>query len=349
MIAYLNHQQKAECRMLWEEAFPEDSKAFDDYYFAEKIKDNRVLALYDEEEIASMIHMNPYRIQVRNQVWYSDYIVGVATGKDKRRKGYMGQLLKRMLKEQAGEGMPFNFLMPAAAAIYTPYDYVYIYDQPVWKLKQEYAQPGVLERKPLLPGDSRLDNRTYVASIAAWMNRWLEQRYQVYARRDETYLLRLFKELASENGTFDILYDGGSVIGHQSVWGTKEREQRLLMCEPGYVQNEAAKPAIMARIVCLKQFVRAIRLTREAAAKNDEVVIPVRVSDPLLPENDGEWNWHLNRQTSWLEPGETGASEVTMNIGELTEWLFGYHCPEAAMPYADVVDVLHGVFLDEIV
>ncbi|MGL5436780.1 MAG: GNAT family N-acetyltransferase [Lachnospiraceae bacterium] len=349
MISYLNNRQKEECRELWEEAFPEDSKAFDDYYFKEKTKDNRVLVLRDEGTIVSMIHMNPYRIQVRGQIWYSDYIVGVATGKANRRKGYMGQLLRRMLKEQAEEGMPFSFLMPADAAIYTPYNYVYIYNQPSWRLKPEYTQPGALERRPLLPWSRQLDNRTYVASIAAWMNLWLDQRCQVYVKRDENYLLRLMKELASEEGTFDVLYDGGSIVGYQSDWGTHSREQRLLMCEPQYIWLEDEKPAIMARIVCLKQFVRAIRLTREAADKNDETVIPIHVIDPLLAENNGSWNWHLNGQTSWLEPDPKGCPEVTLTIAELTEWLFGYRCPEAALPYTGIVDVLHGVFLDEVV
>lgn len=349
MICYLSNQEKIECRKLWEEAFPEDSQAFVDYYFTEKTKDNRILVLRKEAEIAAMLHLNPYRIKVRGQVWYSDYIVGVATRRDKRRKGYMGQLLKHMLREMNEEGMPFCFLMPAAAAIYAPYDFVYIFDQPAWTLRPEYAAPGVLERRLLDPAGSWAGNSAYVSSIAEWMNRWLEQRYQVYARRDENYLRRLMKELASENGSFSVLYDGAAVAGYQSEWGTQKSEQRLLMCEPQYVRQETQKPAVMARIVCLKQFVRAIRLKKEAAQKQAEVVIPIRVSDSLLPDNNGDWNWHLNEQTSWLEPNTGEPPEAVFTIGELTEWLFGYRYPETAEQYSEVVDVLHGVFLDEVV
>lgn len=354
MIGYLNYKQKEQCRALWEEAFPEDSESFRNYYFTEKMKDNRVLVLREEEAIASMIHMNPYRICVRGQVWFSDYIVGVATAVKSRRKGYMGQLLQRMLNEQAQEGMPFNFLMPAAAAIYTPYDYVYIYDQPSWQFRPEAEQPGVLDRRPLLPGNETdtgtgTCNRTYIASIAAWMNDWLARRYQVYALRDEDYLLRLMKELTSEEGTFDVLSDGGNIIGYQSTWGINSKEQRLLMCEPQYVRQVEAKPAIMARIVCLKQFVRAVRLTKTAAEHDAEVMIRIRITDPLLAENNNCYRWYLNGQTSWLELDSTERPEVSLTIGEMTEWLFGYRCPEAAQPYAEIVDVLHGVFLDEVV
>lgn len=349
MISYLNNQNKQECRKLWEEAFPQDSQSFIDYYFSEKIKDNRILVLKEEAEIAAMLHLNPYRIHVRGQVWHSDYIVGVATRQDKRRKGYMGKLLKQMLADLDEEGMPFCFLMPAAAGIYEPYDFVYIYDQPFWSLRPEYAAPDALERRLLPPDGSWTGNRTYMAAIAEWMNQWLKHRYQVFARRDEHYLMRLMKEIASEDGSFSVLYDGGLVVGYQSEWGTVKSEQRLLMCEPQYVRLDAEKPAIMARIVCLKQFLRAIRLKKAVAEKQPEVIIPIRVADSLLPENNGSWNWHLNGQTSWLEPNTDRLPETVLTIGELTEWLFGYRCPQAAARYLDVVDVLHGVFLDEVV
>lgn len=349
MICYLNSQKKNDCRSLWEEAFPEDSQAFIDYYFTEKIKDNRILVLKEEAEIAAMLHLNPYRVNVRGQVWYSDYIVGVATRQDKRRKGYMGRLLKHMLRELDEEGMPFCFLMPAAAAIYEPYDFVYIFDKPVWSIRPEYGTPGALEYRLLPPKGSWTGNSTFVESIAEWMNRWLAQRYQVFARRDEGYLKRLMKEIASEDGSFSVLYDGDLVVGYQSEWGTIKKEQRLLMCEPQYIRLDAEEPAVMARIVCLKQFVRAIRLKKEAAEKQPEVVIPIRVIDSILQENNGSWNWHLNGQTSWLEPNISETPEVVVSIGELTEWLFGYRYPKAAEKYKDVVDVIHGVYLDEVV
>ena len=41
MIRYLTEEERRLSRDLWEEAFPEDSRSFDDYYFSEKIKENR--------------------------------------------------------------------------------------------------------------------------------------------------------------------------------------------------------------------------------------------------------------------------------------------------------------------
>lgn len=349
MIGYLKNHEKIQCRSLWEEAFPEDSKSFDDYYFSEKIKDNRILVLQDEEQIASMVHRNPYTISIRGQSTTCDYIVGVATAANQRRKGYMRQLLCRMLKDQMEEQMPFCFLMPANAAIYQPFDFGYIFDQPNQRLSPAVLKLEQFERKHLIPWSDSIGGRSYLAGLAAWMNDWLGGRYQVYAKRDERYLRRLLKELASEKGTFDVLYDAGSMIGVHSEWGQAKREQRLLYCEPQYILEETAKPAIMARIVCLKEFLRWIRLTRMAAEQYSERMIPIRVTDELLEENNGSFNWHLNRERSWIEPLTGEEPELSLTISEMTQWLFGYCTPESVECYNDTIETLQSVFLDEIV
>ena len=125
MIRYLNDREKQSVRELWEEAFPEDSKEFGDYYFKEKVRDNRILALIGEkpegedkepgpreshqERADAMIHLNPYRLMVRGRCWQADYLVGVATRRDKRHRGYMRCLLLRMMKDLRQEQMPFAF------------------------------------------------------------------------------------------------------------------------------------------------------------------------------------------------------------------------------------------------
>lgn len=364
MIRYLKTGEKKICRSLWEEAFPEDSREFGDYYFSEKMKDNRVLVLEEEGRVASMLHQNPYRLRVRDQIWRSDYIVGVATAKDRRHRGYMRQLLNRMMKEMWEEEQPFCFLMPADEAIYRPFGFVYIFDQPQWRLKADED----LTVRPLLPWKDSAGANRWLAGLARWMDGWLQNRYQVYALRDEAYLRRLLRELESEDGTFDVLYHGDTMAGIRCEWGRNEREQRLLMAIPQYMEEAApAKPAIMARIICMEQFMKAIRLSGDAQAESLRILL--KVEDPLIAENDGLWYWNLNREMSWLERcaqtaeagdelvsaavldagRETLKPDIRLTIGELTGWLFGYRVPEAAGEYSELIETLDGVFLDEVV
>lgn len=366
MEKYLSAEEKLWSRDLWEEAFPEDSRSFDDYYYREKIKDNRILAACEDGRIQAMVQMNPYLIQAGNRRWRVDYLVGVATRKEKRHQGYMRRLLVRMMADMRDEEMPFCFLMPAAEAIYRPFGFTYIFRQPQWRLK-EAAEKSLVHRS-LLPAESlqktgglqgagkapEVGKRRYLGFLADWMNRWLEQRYQVYAVRDTEYLLRLMQELESENGTLDVLYDGDTMVGLQSIWGWEKPEQRLLYCEPPYVQEtEEPKPAIMARIITPEQFVRAVRLQQQTP--EEELTVKLELTDALIEKNQATWLWHFNHETSWMERVDGTEQEMPdvpglcLDVTELTAWLFGYHIPEAAAPYADKIETLKPVFLDEVV
>lgn len=352
---YLTGAEKLLSRDLWEEAFPEDSREFDDYYFREKLKDNRVLALISEGwdhadraeksdiRVESMIHRNPYRLRVRDEIWQADYLVGVATREDRRHRGYMRRLLMRMMADMRAEKMPFCFLMPADEAIYRPFGFTYIFRQPHWGLRDESAKQ--LVRVPVSDDGRSVDLET----AAAWMETWLQKRYEMYAIRDEAYLQRLADEIASENGVLDVLFDRDEIIGIVSEWGWEEREQRLLYAKNLYrKETEAPKPAIMARIISPETFVHPIRLCQ--TLKENERILMLKLSDPLIPENNGLWRWTLDHEGSRLEKaGDTAAADLELSITELTTWLCGYAIPDAAMSYAGQIDVLRTIFLDEVV
>ncbi|MGN0157951.1 MAG: GNAT family N-acetyltransferase [Brotaphodocola sp.] len=379
-MRYLDASERKLCRELWEEAFPEDSESFCDYYFEEKLKDNRILVLEENRRIDAMIHRNPYLLQVKNQQWKIDYLVGVATRKDRRHRGYMRRLLEQMMKDMRNEHMPFCFLMPADEAIYRPFGFTFIYDQTQmeWKNAEKLSrQEMILWKKGKTAADTveksdwQLTEHAelMLKQISSWMNRWLADHEQVYTVRDIAYLNRLMKEIASEHGTFDMIFDGGSMIGVESFWGLEKKEQRLLYADDFYVNKKnEPKPAIMARIMDLEHFVSAVCLKKQVADERKTLILSVE--DPLIPENHGVWKWTLDHETSCLEriadsdmtdiekwqvkaaelidERET-VPELTLTITELTAWLFGYHIPEKANVFCDVVQPLQGVFLDEVV
>lgn len=368
MIRYLTGKEKLLTRDLWEEAFPEDSKEFDDYYFGEKLKDNRILALMETEgRVESMIHLNPYTLNVRGLLWKADYLVGVATRRDKRHQGFMRRLLLKMMEDMRNEQAPFCFLMPADEAIYRPFGFTYIYRQPLWRLRADAAR--CLERKPLIQREKpdaqpeEPETQTHESTnaqqketgvqpqeAAEWLGGWLSSRYDMFAVRDEAYLKRLAAEIASENGTLELLYNQGKMVGVVSEWGWNEREQRLLYAERDYVEEAGApKPAIMARIISPEVFVKAARL-RQCDTRT-EVKLTVKILDPLILQNNGVWDWTLNHETSWLNMSDAPdrRADLTLTITELTTWLCGYGIPEAAERFADVVEPLRHIFLDEVV
>ena len=203
-----------------------------------------------------------------------------------------------------------------------------------------------------------------VQMAAEWMQHWLAQRYEVFAKRDTAYVTSLLREVKSELGSLEFLYDRERLVGIQGIWGREKKEQRLLYTEDGYSELLKRKPAIMARIITPETFVPVIGLKSEA--QHEQIKICLELEDPLIPQNTGRFIWILDHAGSQLEKltGQIETMEealaqtewkndcvLHLRIEELTQWLFGYHVPEAVKQYngAEQIAVLSRIFLDEVV
>lgn len=348
-MRYLDQKEKERTRDLWEEAFPEDSASFDDYYYREKLKDNRILAREENGQIVSMAHLNPYRIRVRDREYMLHYIVGVATREDSRHRGHMRAILGKMLRDMCAAGEPFTFLMPAAEAIYRPFGFRFVWDScpAVWREGPEGSWEEV-DLGQALRSDE--DSCASIRELAVWQQEFLEKRYEIWAVRDEAYIRRMMLELASENGSWRLLRDRetGRILGMESWWGWGSREQRFLYGEEDAVHRSGTpKPAIMARITCLEEFVRSVSLKKEAPV--DQLQVMIRVRDEIIPENDGVFLWILDRTGSRMERQEQEEECPSIGIEEMGEWLLGYRKAEHLPQWAGWIRRLKRIFLDEAV
>ena len=129
ILRKLEQSEHGSTRPLWEEVFADDTKAFLDYYYYIKTRDNEIYVVEEDGRICSMLQLNPYVLKVESSELPSAYIIAVATKEEYRGRGYMGGLLRASLNEMYAEKIPFTFLMPAAEAIYSPYDFRFIYEQ----------------------------------------------------------------------------------------------------------------------------------------------------------------------------------------------------------------------------
>lgn len=384
-IRYLEQEEKERSRKLWERCFPEDSARFLDYYYNEKCRDNRILVLEDgkkedgqkedkeETEICAMLQRNPYPVRWGGAVRELDYIVAVATAPERRHQGCMRRLLMRMLEDQNREEMPFTFLMPADPAIYRPFGFVYVYDQPFWRLNE--AGKGL--RRVRIRADVSGAGRNFgpepdstrnfgqepdparnkgleeqLKEAEEWLNRWLEERYQVFVRRDHRYLLRLWKEIRSEYGQWELLYDGERLVGMECFWGKEKKERRFLYAEEEFTEpDQKARPAIMARIVNLEAFMKGIRLKPKGVLER-ELQVTLGICDGQIKANNGLFSWRITEAGSQLQKlcEEVPAEAQTVTAEALTQWLMGYGKPdEIPQVLWEAIQPAAGIFLDEVV
>lgn len=303
-------------REIWEEVFYEDSKKFTDYYFREKVCENKGYIV--DEDIKSMMFRTPYEAVVYGKHRQLSYIVGVATREQYRHKGMMTALLRKAFRDMYKEREPFTFLMPANPAIYEPFDFVYVYSRDIWSLREgvdftyledlwqeydlraaqlkgirynkKYDSDGVddissVQLKSVRSIISENEKSDIFEKIAAFANEVLENKHEIYLYRNAKYYRRQLKELVAQNGDIFLNIKGENIEGlflyaREGEIAIQEVIERKEGIFPFLVKKSEKKAIIMARIIHLEEMLSLIR-------SKDRKCFTMKVTDPILKENDG--------------------------------------------------------------
>lgn len=345
ILRKLDPGEHGKTRSLWEEVFTEDTKEFLDYYYYIKTRDNQIYVVEEEGQICSMLHLNPYLLKVGNKELPSSYIIAVATREAFRGRGYMGALLRTALEDMYRAKIPFTFLMPAAEAIYTPYDFRFIYDQYIGS-PDRYNSDAKESEDACTFTDAAFWN---AEEIADFINRHFSEKWQVYAVRDAAYYQTMILEQSSEHGGVRLIREGEEIKGvyaYAAEEGLEIREPLYLAeYESAFIRSvrqlaadrqlcikdedvkiyacpehmsSGKKPVIMARVVCLPELLRAMTVP-----ENLSVDCSFAVIDPLIRQNSRVWRVASTFGETELYVRETEDSEGVLPVDLLTELLFG--------------------------
>ena len=122
---------------LWDYCFEKKEEPFFKWYFENYcLKNNLILGGFSEADghLINMLHLNPYKVQLRGREEAMPYIVGVATAPEDRGSHLMGPLLQMAFQILLNEQFRFAFLMPAYAGIYLPYEFAFCYYKHLYQL-----------------------------------------------------------------------------------------------------------------------------------------------------------------------------------------------------------------------
>ena len=327
---------------LWQECFG-DSKEYTDFYFQWKVKDNQILTIYKKDSLCSMLHLNPYILSVRKQQVPANYIVGVATKKDERRQGFMKILLEKALYQMYQENMPFTYLMPAAEAIYAPYDFRVVYEQEPWNKIMKATIQNLREQhenlngyKDIIVKPLNIEDKDCMEKLATFCHDRLSKDYDIYVHRTPYYFERLIHEMKSGFGEVLVCYKGGQIIGYVSYMAedtiyitemiTNQNEKDITLQALGayfednikkeiYEDKEHKSTTIMVRIVDFSTFIKNISAT-------EEMYIIMKVVDDIIQENNGIYQLNFNKEGCHVTT-TTEEPEITLNIADVTRLFFG--------------------------
>lgn len=324
-------------RALWEKVFAEDSREFLDYYYFIKTRDNQIYVIEEEGGVRSMLQLNPYLLQVEDRQFPCNYIIAVATEENYRKRGYMGELLRKAMQDMYARKEPFTFLMPAAEAIYTPYDFRFVYAQ------NQCESMGTDSAAELELTDAGMRD---AADMAAFFNQYFAEKYQVCAVRDETYYQTMIFEQQSENGGVKLIKEGQDIKG---MFAYASEENVVEIREPLYLDEYEAQfqkavrdlrsgrdvpvkiyacrngehvkkvPIIMVRILHLETFLSAVKVK-----EGERLSCSFAVLDSIITKNSRVWKLTGGQDSRDVQVSETEDSEGVLTISALTSFLFGY-------------------------
>lgn len=281
----LKPSDKWQTRPLYEATFPEDCRAYVDYYYQWKSPQNEIFVLKqqsgnnDDWQICAMMHLNPYTVWVSTRAIRLHYLVAVATEKSCRRRGYMRRLMKEAFRWLYNQKEAFTYLMPANTAYYLPFGFRTVYEQ------EKVVFPQELEAA----------------------NRWAKQQFDVVTLRDRWY--QQFEEANPDQKEEAVSAVDRTPSANES--GTDQTPDPEAALQP-----EGWKPTIMVRIIHLRTFLQCFR----ADCKNR---IYLRITDTLIPENNGWFIWRVDSQESHVD--WCGTSPQRRGSGlesdlEITDW-----------------------------
>ncbi len=306
-------------RKLWEEIFQEDTKAFLDYYYEEKTKDNKMFVMEEEKQIIGMLHLNPYEMCINKKQYHTNYIVAVATDAQYRKRGIMAELLKKSLGEMYERKEPITFLMPAAEAIYYPFDFRVFHK----------TEGKTFVGKEMEQGELTISycEEIEAEEAADFANAFLQE-YDMAVLRDAAYYTRLEKEQQSEDGHVVIVRKAGKIVctfcyamGEQveireTIYRKEAEFLHALYVLFGMQKVNCAGMTFMARVVHLEMFLKSLPVKQD-------VDMCLEIQDSILKENTGRYHIVAEPKRGMHTVERTQAQpDVVLKIGELLEKVF---------------------------
>jgi hypothetical protein len=370
----LEPAENQKTKELYREVFFEDSQEFADYYYEVKAKENRIYVAEEGKQIQAMLHLNPYFVKLGAGEAYGEYVVAVATREKCRGQGMMSSLIGEALEDMRRIGEPFAFLMPAAEAIYRPFDFRFIYEQEQCTVSLKTEEKDALAWK--------IAEKEDWEEFEGAANKILDSGYETFAFHMKEYFEDTIREQRSQNGEVVLILEEDEICGY--FFTTKENEiqvrepvirkdlrEKLLPTIADYLKNterevpeeitmcgllpwsapsgvtRRKKPMIMARLVEPTWFVRGM-----TAVERVEFIF--HLEDKLLPENTGTYHLAIDQMGGHLTRSEK-EPDFSLTAGDLTELCFGSRTwEELKLPthLADAwkkVNTYGPVFLNEVV
>jgi hypothetical protein len=332
---------------LWQELF-KDSEEFANYYFTEKIKTNEILIHNNQDQLISMLHLNPYEVIINEFQEETAYIVGVGTNPQFQNKGYMRLLMEAAIKRLYEQNKAFCFLMPVDERIYTRFGFSFIQDHYEYYTHQkdilnEYQMDTYVIKSMV---DQPLDE------IIKFYNSYVSTHFNTFVSRSSNTFKLIFEEIKSESGEIIGFYNQDVLKGYIMFYNQPELcdireiifdDYKTLEVILAYINTNIEpkevkvrshtsdlkhylpyttenkliiKPAIMGRIINIYSFLGSFK-------SDQDYTLTLSVKDTVIEQNNNTFHWKISPFDSRIQQVKS-KPDIELDIGTLLQWLMGY-------------------------
>ncbi len=300
--------KKSDIQKIWRECFPEDSARWRRMFFDAVYVDDEALTLTepDSDHIVSSLLLLSYSMTFQGRNVGLAYVYGAGTLRRFRARGYMSRLLRQALREASDRGDTFAALIPARPSLrryYGRFGFSTVFYSRPERYTAIHRFPTQGQYRPVDPADPRLYD-----AFAQLMGR-----RQCCVQHSRAQFLTIMDDAQLSGYGFAAVEHADSGEIAAMVWAAPEvASQTLNVIELLADDADAANAALtalqqqmpgrpltlmrhpadsaaggnliaggMARVVNAESALRAV------AENNPNLQLTIRLTDPILPENNG--------------------------------------------------------------
>lgn len=345
----VTRQDEASVKKLWSYCFEKEDHPFFKWYFFNVYTPNNVLGVYGNDTLLGCLHLNPYQIYLRGQVWPVSYVVGVGTYPNARNKGVAKTMLINAFAEMRHSGHYLSLLMPFRADFYSPYGFALCYKYCEYEIPLADLK-NVLQHR----GDFYEVQENDIADLTYVHNKFMASKHGYVIRNEQewkrwiaahkveqgmVYLLKkngqaqgyvvyyvladkiVVKEMAytcfdAQKAILSLLYSHYSQVD-KLVWEAPSDDQ-LLYALPNPQKYIRLKPHMMARIIDVEQVFSKICFENEGING-----ICIKVIDEYAVWNNQTFRLKVVCGIVEVQPLGEHNYDICFSIGALTQLIFG--------------------------
>jgi predicted acetyltransferase len=233
MIHWGNDKYKADLKNLWRLCFPDDTKAFIDFYFDAVYRNEETLIYPEKNKPVASLQIIPYQLKIGKAIFKAGYISGAMTHPDFRRKGYMGKLLNTAFEVMKDKGYDYTFLIPQEKWLCDFYGkYGYIPAFPEHSKCSYIVHPELFKNNLIEDGPIKIFTHLLAVDLPAF--------YLVYSHflMEKTNAV-LKSQLQISHILFDFFDEGGVLFaGDKGIAFTFKENNRIIIKEFFYQKDE---------------------------------------------------------------------------------------------------------------